>query len=46
MKSNWLVAGGENLEGNAHNYKPDYKYEIDLADAELALKVKKQSGPR
>ncbi|MBO4713239.1 MAG: right-handed parallel beta-helix repeat-containing protein [Fibrobacter sp.] len=46
MKSNWLVAGSEDLEGNARSYKPDYKYEIDLADAELALKVKKQSGPR
>ena len=44
MKSNWHTAGGEDFITDARGYKPDYKYTADSADAELALRVKKQSG--
>ena len=44
MESNWHTAGGEDFITDARGYKPDYKYTADAADAELALRVKKQSG--
>ena len=44
MESNWHTAGGEDFITDARGYKPDYKYTADSADAELALRVKKQSG--
>ena len=46
MKSNWHTAGGEDSITDAHSYKPDYEYTADAADADLALRVKKQSGAR
>ncbi|MCQ2092594.1 MAG: hypothetical protein MJY85_07930 [Fibrobacter sp.] len=46
MKDNWYSAGGDDLPGLANGYKPEYKYEIEDADASLAMKVKKQAGPR
>ena len=46
MKSNWHTAGGEDSITDAHGYKPDYEYTADAADADLALRVKKQSGAR
>lgn len=46
MSENLLAAGGEAIDGDARGYKPDYKYSLDLADAELAWRVKEGSGVR
>jgi hypothetical protein len=46
MKSNWLVAGGEDLDGDAHGYKPDYKVSVDEVGAEMAVRIKNEAGPR
>ena len=46
MVDNKLVAEEGFVEGDARGYKPDYKYSADDVDVGLALKVKKESGPR
>ena len=46
MKGNLFTADGESVDGDARGYKPDYKYDADLASAELAWRVKEQSGTR
>ena len=46
MKSNWIVTGGEDLEGNALGYKPDYKVSVDEVGAEMAVRIKNEAGPR
>ena len=49
MQENKLAVGDNSLDGaagDALGYKPNYKYSADEADVALALKVKKESGPR
>ena len=46
MKSNWIVPGGEDLEGNALGYKPDYKVSVDEVGAKIAVRIKNEAGPR
>ena len=46
MKSNWIVTGGEDLEGNALGYKPDYKVSVDEVGAKIAVRIKNEAGPR
>lgn len=46
MQHNWYSVGGEDLKGDAQGYKPNYKYTIDDADADLAWRIKEGSGPR
>ena len=46
MSENVLAAGGEAIDGDARGYKPDYKYSADLADADLAWRVREGSGVR
>ena len=46
MKSNWIVTGGEDLDGNAFGYKPDYKVSIDEVGAKIAVRIKNETGPR
>lgn len=46
MKSNWYISGGEDDLNDARGYRPDYKYNLDDADAGLALKVERLSGTR
>lgn len=46
MLDNWFSVGGDELNGDAKGYKPDYKYDMDFADADLAWRIKESSGPR
>ena len=46
MIDNWFGNGGENLSGKARGFKPDYKVSVDKADAELAVRVRNEAGPR
>ena len=46
MKNNWYANGGEDLEGDARGYVPEYKIDMNLPDADLAWKIKAQAGPR
>ena len=46
MKSNWYISGGEDDLNDARGYRPDYNYNLDSADAGLALKVERLSGTR
>lgn len=46
MDDNWFGRGGKNLSGNARGFKPGYKVSVDEASAELAVRVKKEAGPR
>ena len=46
MSENVLAAGGAAIDGDARGYKPDYKYSADLADANLAWRVREGSGVR
>ena len=44
MKGNLFTAGGESTDGDALGYKPDYEYHADIADADNAWFIKKDSG--
>jgi len=46
MLDNTFGRGGENLPGDAQGFKPDYKVSVESADAELAVRVKNEAGPR
>ena len=46
MKGNLFTAGGESVDGDALGYKPDYEYRADIADADNAWLIKKDSGAR
>lgn len=46
MVENWYAVEANELAGDARGYEPDYKYDADRADADLAWKVKEHSGPR
>lgn len=46
MQNNLFGRGGEDLVGDANGYKPEYKVQVDDADAELAVRVKNEAGPR
>ena len=46
MKGNLFTAGGESTDGDALGYKPDYEYHADIADADNAWFIKKDSGAR
>ena len=46
MQNNLFGRGGEELAGDANGYKPEYKVQVDDADAELAVRVKNEAGPR
>lgn len=51
MVDNWITIGEENLEAlpgdnSARGYKPDYKYSVEEADADLAWTLKQKAGPR
>ncbi len=46
MRDNLFGLGGENLAGDAHGFKPDYRVVVEKADAELAVRVKNEAGPR
>jgi len=46
MVDNWYAVEVDEVQGDARGYKPDYEYEADNADADLAWKVKVHSGPR
>jgi len=47
MKDNWLAVGGDALDGlTGSDYKPEYEYKADDADADLAWSVKEKAGPR
>ena len=46
MIGNWFGRGGENLAGNARGFMPDYKVTVEKADAELAVRVRNEAGPR
>ena len=43
---NWFGKGGENTYDKKPRFKPDYKVTVDETDAELAVRVKTQAGPR
>ena len=46
MQDNLFGSIGENLPGDAQGFKPDYKAVVEKADAELAVRVKNEAGPR
>ena len=46
MKGNLFTAGGESVDGDALGYKPAYEYRADIADADNAWLIKKDSGAR
>ena len=46
MKGNLFTAGGESVDGDALGYKPEYEYHADIADADNAWFIKKDSGAR
>ena len=46
MRDNLFGLGGENLAGDARGFKPDYRVVVEKADAELAVRVKNEAGPR
>ena len=47
LTENWFMIGaGEIAKKSGKAFKPEYKYSADAADADLAWKVKGQSGPR
>ena len=46
MIGNWFGRAGENLAGDALGFKPDYKVTLEDADAELAVRVRNEAGPR
>lgn len=46
MRNNWFAIGGNDLKGDALEFVPEYSCSFDVADAELAWKIKEQSGPR
>ena len=47
LTENWFMVGSsENSGKSGKALKPEYKYSADDADADLAWKVKGQSGPR
>mgnify|MGYP003298205662 FL=1 len=46
MRNNWFAIGGNNLKGDALEFVPEYSCSFDVADAELAWKIKEQAGPR
>ena len=46
MKGNLFTAGGKSVDGDALGYKPDYEYRADIADADNAWLIKKDSGAR
>ena len=46
MLDNWFGCGGENLAGDARGFKPDYNVSVEKSDTELAVRVKKEAGPR
>lgn len=46
MVENWYAVDADIVPGDARGYKPDYEYEADKADADLAWQIKEHSGPR
>ena len=38
--------GGEELAGDANGYELDYMVLVEIPDAELAARIKNESGPR
>ena len=46
MIENWFGRGGENLSGDARGFKPSYLVSVEEADADLAVRVKSEAGPR
>ncbi len=46
MIENWFGRGGKNLSGDARGFKPSYLVSVEEADADLAVRVKSEAGPR
>lgn len=46
MASNMFGRGGEELALDARGFKPDYKVSVEDAEAELAVRVRNEAGPR
>ena len=46
MASNMFGRGGEELALDARGFKPDYKVSVEDAEAELAVRVINEAGPR
>lgn len=46
MVENWFGRGGENLSGDARGFKPSYRVSVEDADADLAVRIKSDAGPR
>ena len=46
MDSNTFGRGGEELAGDANGYELDYMVLVEIPDAELAVRVRNESGPR
>ena len=46
MIGSWFGRDGENLAGDARGFKPNYKVSVEKADAELAVRVRNEAGPR
>lgn len=46
MNENWFTIGGEEISSKKMDFGPDYEYDLDDADADLAWNIKEGSGPR
>ena len=46
MIENWFGRGGKNIAGDAGGFKPSYLVSVEEADADLAVRVKSEAGPR
>ena len=46
MRENWFTVGGEERSDKKMDFEPDYEYDLDDADADLAWKVREWSGVR
>ena len=46
MDGNMFGLGGEDLAGDANGYELDYMVLVEIPDAELAVRVRNESGPR
>ena len=46
MDGNMFGLGGEELAGDANGYELDYMVLVEISDAELAVRVKNEAGPR
>ena len=46
MDGNMFGLGGEELAGDANGYELDYMVLVEIPDAELAARIKNESGPR